>query len=81
MNKVRAEIAAHTPTAGMTAVRLHGGPWGGKRVGVRDPRAAFIAVNGPRHGRHSVWITHYYERRGDRYEFVVTEEVPLSSCF
>jgi hypothetical protein len=63
----------------MYAVRLHGGPWDGKEVGVRRPDAPLVCVNGPRHGVHSVWITHFYERRGDRYEFVRTEVVPLSA--
>jgi hypothetical protein len=63
----------------MFAVRLYGGPWDGKEVGVRNPHAPFVRVNGPRHGRHSVWITHLYQWREGRYEFVRTEEVPLSA--
>jgi hypothetical protein len=79
MSKVHAEIACHTPQEGMYAVRLHGGPWDGKVVGVRCVDPLLVRVNGPRHGRHSVWITHLYQRRGDRYEFVSTEVVPLSA--
>jgi hypothetical protein len=79
MADVHAEVACHTPLAGMYAVRLYGGPWDGKEVGVRDPDPPFVRVNGPRHGRHSVWITHLYERRVGRYEFVRTEVVPLSA--
>jgi hypothetical protein len=79
MTEVHAEIACHTPQEGMYAIRLHGGPWDGKQVGVRNPDAPFIRVNGPRHGQHSVWITHLYERRGERYEFICTEVVPLSA--
>ncbi len=63
----------------MSAVRLHGGPWDGKEVWVRNPRTEFVRVNGPRHGQHSVWITHLYQRRGGRDEFVSTEVVPLSA--
>jgi hypothetical protein len=74
-----AEMASHTVQEGMHAVRLHGGPWDGKEVGVREPEARQVSVNGPRHGDHSVWITHLYERRGDRYEFVSTEVTPLSA--
>jgi hypothetical protein len=74
-----AEIASHTVQEGMFAVRLHGGPWDGKEVGVRDPDATSIRVHGPRHGDHTVWITHLYERRGGRYEFVTTETVPISA--
>ncbi len=54
-------------------VHLHSGPWDGKEVGVRDPRALVVQVNGPRHGNHWVWITHLYVRRGDPYEFRKTE--------
>ena len=79
MAAVHAEIASHVPQEGMVAVRLHGGPWDGKEVHVRDPHAPLVRVNGPRHGRHSVWITHLYERREQRYEFVSTEVVPLSA--
>jgi hypothetical protein len=63
----------------MYAVRLYGGPWDGKEVGVRNPDAPFVRVNGPRHGQHSVWITHLYQWREGRYEFVRTEVVPLSA--
>jgi hypothetical protein len=73
------EIACHTPEEGMAVLRLHGGPWDGKVVGVRNPDAPFVRVNGPRHGLHSVWITHLYQRRGDRYEFVRTQVIPISA--
>lgn len=73
MAEVRPEIASHSPGEGMFAVRLHGGPWDGKEVGVRNPHAPLILVNGLRHGDHRVWITHLYERRGSRYEFVTTD--------
>jgi hypothetical protein len=73
------EIASHTVLAGMFAVRLHGGPWDDKEVGVRDPKARRIVVNGPRHGNHTVWVTHLYELRGGRYEFVTTEITPLTA--
>jgi hypothetical protein len=79
MAEIRAEIACHVATEGMHAVRRLGGPWDGKEVGVQDPHAAFVRVNGPRHGDHTVWITHLYERRGDHYEYVSTEVVPLSA--
>ncbi|HEY7424013.1 MAG TPA: hypothetical protein VH682_07240 [Gemmataceae bacterium] len=79
MPEAHAEIACHTPQAGMYVVRLYGGPWDGKEVGVRSPDPAFIRVNGPRHGQHSVWITHLYERREGRYEFIRSEVVPLSA--
>ena len=79
MSEVHAEIACHTPQEGMYAVRLFGGPWDGKEVGVRNPDPPFVRVNGPRHGRHSIWITHLYQRREGRYEFVSTEVVPLSA--
>jgi hypothetical protein len=79
MAEVHTEIACHTPQAGLYAIRLHGGPWDGKDVGVRNPDPSYIKVNGPRHGRHSVWITHLYQRRGGRYEFAGTEVVPLSA--
>lgn len=58
MAEVHAEIACHTPQQGMYAVRLHGGPWDEKVVGVRVPDAPYVRVNGPRHGQHSVWISH-----------------------
>jgi hypothetical protein len=80
MAEVYPEIASHAVGEGMFAVRLHGGPWDGKEVGVRDPQASFVRVNGPRHGNHRVWITHLYARRRDRYEFVSTEVVPISSA-
>jgi hypothetical protein len=72
------EMASHTVEEGMYATRLHGGPWDGKEVGVRDIEAQFVTVNGPRYGNHTVWITHIYQRRGDRYEFVSTETIPIS---
>jgi hypothetical protein len=73
------EIASHVVQEGMVAVRLHGGPWDGKEVGVRDRRARRIAVHGPRNGNHRVWITHVYEWRRRRYEFVSTEVIPISA--
>jgi hypothetical protein len=73
------EIASHTVQEGMFTIRLHGGPWDGKEVGVRDPHAGLVQVNGPRHGVHSVWITHLYRLRNGRYQFVSTEVVPLSA--
>ena len=79
MAEIHREIASHTVREGMFAVRLHGGPWDGRVVGVDDPHAPLVAVHGPRHGNHRVWITHVYERRGQRYEFVTTEVVPLSA--
>jgi hypothetical protein len=63
----------------MHPVRLCGGPWDGKVVGVHDPTALLVQVNGPRHGQHSVWITHLYQRQGDHYEYVSTEIIPLSA--
>lgn len=74
-----AETASHVPQEGMSAIRLHGGPWGGKDVYVSDPSARLVEVNGPRRGDHSVWVTHLYERRAGRYEFVSTEVTPLSA--
>ena len=79
MSQVYAEIACHTPQKGMYAVRLHGGPWDGKVVGVRVANPPLVQVNGPRHGQHSVWITHLYKRCGDRYEFVATEVFGVSA--
>jgi hypothetical protein len=48
-------------------------------VGVRVAAPPLVQVNGPRHGVHSVWITHLYARRHDRYEFVSTEVTPLEA--
>lgn len=79
MAATRAEVASHVPQEGMVPVRLHGGPWDGKEVSVRDPQAPLIQVYGPRKGRHTLWITHLYQRRGDRYEFLSTEVIPLSA--
>jgi hypothetical protein len=79
MTEVHPEIACHTSQEGMYAVRLFGGPWDGKEVGVRKPDPPLVRVNGPRHGQHSVWITHLYQLRESRYEFVSTEVVPLSA--
>ncbi len=79
MGPVYAEIASHWVQEGMYAVRLHGGPWDGKEVGVRDRDAVSLRVHGPRHGNHRVWITHLYRKRGEGYEFVSTEVVPLSA--
>jgi hypothetical protein len=74
------EIASHAVSQGMFAVRLHGGPWDGKVVGVRVAAPTLVQVNGPRHGDHRVWITHLYERKGDSYEYVFTEVTPLEAC-
>src|SRR5262245_25923073 len=79
MAEIQAEIASHSVGEGMCGVRPHGCPWDGKEVGVRDPQAPLVRVHGPRHGLHRVWITHVYERHGDRYEFVTAEVVPLSA--
>ena len=79
MSEVHAEIACHTLAEGLWAIRLHGGPWDGHDVGVRNREAPFVRVNGPRHGQHSVWITHLYQWREGRYEFVSTQVVPLSA--
>lgn len=79
MDEAPREIASHTVREGMCAVRLHGGPWDGKDVGVRDPQANRVAVHGPRHGNHRIWITHVYERRGQGYEFVTTEVTTISA--
>jgi hypothetical protein len=73
------EIASHTLQLGLYAIRLHGGPWDGKEVGVRDPQASQVWVNGPRNGDHRIWISHLYERCGDRFEFTRTEVTPLSA--
>jgi hypothetical protein len=77
MSDIHPEIASHVVGDGMFAVRLHDGPWDGKVVGVRVVAPPLVQVNGPRHGDHRVWITHLYERRGGRYEFVSTEVTPL----
>jgi hypothetical protein len=74
-----AEIACHVIQEGMIGVRLHGGPWDGKEVGIRDSNATAIRIHGPRHGNHTVWITHLYERRENLFEFVATETEPLSA--
>src|SRR5881227_425277 len=74
------EFAAHIPLPGLVAVRLYGGPWDGRDVWVGDPQARRVLVNGPRNGNHRVWITHFYERRGRRHEFMTTEVVPLSAA-
>jgi hypothetical protein len=79
MSAIHPEIACHTVRQGMFAVRLHSGPWDGKVVGVRVAAPPVVQVNGPRHGDHTVWITHLYARRGDRYEFVSTEMTPLEA--
>lgn len=79
MSQRRVEIAAHVPLTGLVPVRLFGGPWDGRDVWVSDPRALWVRVNGPRHGNHRVWITHLYEWRDARYEFVATEVTPLSA--
>ena len=73
------EAASHVVQEGMYAIRLHGGPWDGKDVGVRAPQPRQVTVNGPRHGNHTVWIVYLYERRGDPYEFVRTDVTPISA--
>jgi hypothetical protein len=78
---VHPEIASHVAQEGTSPVRLHGGPWDGKEVHVHNPHAPLVQVNGPRQGRHYVWITHLYELRGGRYEFVRTEETAVSEVW
>jgi hypothetical protein len=73
MTEERAEIAAHVPRPGMAAVRLFGGPWDGKEIGVHNPQARIIKVNGPRNGNHRVWITHLYVLKDGRLEFARTD--------
>jgi len=72
-----APLATHEP--GAFPVHLHGGPWDGKDVWVDRPDAPFVRIHGPRHGDHRVWITHLYQRRDDRYEFVGTETVSVAA--
>ena len=79
MAEFHPEIASHSIGEGLCAVRLHGGPWDGKVVGVRNPLAPLVQVNGPRHGNHRVWITHLYEKHEDHYEFAATEVLPISA--
>lgn len=67
------EVASHTPRPGRTGVRLYGGPWDGAEVGVRNPMAELIQVNGPRDGNHRVWVSHYYAFTVDRFVFLRTE--------
>jgi hypothetical protein len=67
------ELAAHSWRPGLSPVVLHGGVWDDRLVGVQNPCASVIGINGPRHGNHGVWIMHRYERRGERYEYVRTE--------
>ena len=79
MADVHLEIASHTVREGMCAVRLFGAPSDGEEVGIRDPSATLVKVNGPRHGDHRFWVTHLYARRGSQHEFVTTEVVPISA--
>ena len=79
MADIHVQIASHVPREGLVPIRLHGGPWNGKDVYVADAQADFVRVNGPRHGQHSVWITHLYQRSEGRLEYVSTEITPLSA--
>jgi hypothetical protein len=79
MSDTHPEIASHVVGEGMFAVRLHGGPWDGKVVGVRVVAPPLVQVSGPRHGDHRVSITHFYARRGERHEFVSSEVTPLEA--
>jgi hypothetical protein len=81
MSDIRREIAAHVLRDGLFAVRLHGGPWDGKEVGVHNPQAPVIAVHGPRNGNHRIWITHVYARRGEPYEYLKTETSEITASF
>jgi len=79
MSDIPPEMASHAVEEGMYAVRLHGGPWDGREVGIRDPQARLIGVNGPRGRNHGVWITHLYQQRGGRYEFVSTHVASVAA--
>lgn len=78
MPDVHPEAACHTAD-GLHPILLQGGPWDGKVVGVRVENPPLVRVHGPRHGDHTVWISHLYESRGGRYEYASTEEEPLSA--
>jgi hypothetical protein len=56
MTQYNRNFGYHTVHEGMYAVRLHGGPWDGKYVGIVDPRDRQIVINGPRNGDHRIWI-------------------------
>jgi hypothetical protein len=78
MVNIHPEAACHSPD-GLHPILLHGGPWDGQVVGVRVRNPHLVRIHGPRHGQLTIWISHLYELREGRYEFVVTEEEPLSA--
>ena len=68
------EFAQYPPKPGVPCVRLHGGPLDGMTVSVPPSLPERVRVNGPRHGDHTVWVTHTYVRRDGRYEYLDSEE-------
>jgi hypothetical protein len=69
----RLPLAHYPPQPEATRLRLHGGPLDGWEVGVEGPAPAGVRVHGPRHGDHTVWVTHTYVERDGRYEYAATE--------
>jgi hypothetical protein len=78
----RPPFAHYPPRPGALRLQLFGGPLDGWEVGVEEaaPPPA-VRVNGPRHGDHTVWVTHTYAEQNGRYEYVTTEEDDIRSTW
>lgn len=70
----------YPPRPDAVRVVLSDGPLSGFEVGVMPPLPPVIRVNAPRHGDHRVWITHTYALRGQRYEYVKTDQNSVSAA-
>lgn len=76
---VPAPFAHYPPRPGAHRIRLCGGPLDGFEVGLVGALPRALRVNGPRHGNHTIWITHRYTRCGDAYVHEHTEVVDVRS--
>jgi hypothetical protein len=74
---LRTPFAHYPPRPGATRLHLRGGPLDGWEVGIEEPAPSTIRVNGPRHGNHTIWVTHEYIRRAGRYEYLATEQYEI----
>jgi hypothetical protein len=73
-------FAHYPPRPGATLLRLHGGPLDGWEVGVEGPAPPVVRVNGPRHGDHTIWLTHTYAQQdGSDYAYRATEQAQIGT--
>jgi hypothetical protein len=74
-------FAHYSVKPGATPLHLHGGPLDGWDVGVEGPAPPAVRVNGPRHGNHTIWVTHTYVLRDGAYQYATTEQDDIGTIY